>query len=200
MKLLIMISLTALVLLMGAQAVMAECFINGTISASDNPDPEGPTWMYTMVITWDTGNNFSLSHANLLMDAEGGTCLCQDFLQAVSWDDPIGSSDGYPGGCTVDYQGFLECGGDPSIPDVEGILLKFEPIGGGCEPGPTGTATFTFFSNLPPSPIDDSVLSVVDKHARQSCLGYLTGDFPAMSCDPVGNEDSSWGQMKGMFR
>ena len=36
------------------------------------PIPWGPDWMYTMVITWDTGNNYSLSHANLLLDVDGG--------------------------------------------------------------------------------------------------------------------------------
>jgi hypothetical protein len=193
--------LMALFMLMfGAQAAVAECFIGGTITASSNPDPQGPTWMYTMTFTWDTGNTYSLSHANLLMDIYGGTCLCQDFVDALSWEDPIGSSDGVPDDCQVDYQGFLECDGDPSIPGEEGIILKFEPIEGNCEPGPTGTATFVFYSDLPPTPINEEILSAVDKNANEYCFGFLTGDFPAMECDPVGNEGSSWGNLKGLFR
>jgi len=195
-----MISMTFLVLLFGAQAAMAECFIGGTISASPNPDLSGPTWMYTMVVTWDTGNNYSLSHANLLLDTAGGTCTCQDFSDALSWGSPVGSSDGTPAPCTVDYEGFLECSGDPSIPGVDGFLLKFEPIEEGCEPGPTGTGTFVFYSHLPPVPIDEEILSVVDKHALQYCFGHLSGDFPAMACDPVGVESSSWGNVKGQYR
>jgi hypothetical protein len=197
----IMIGIAMLTLVFGAQAVMADCFIGGTITASANPDPMGPIWMYTMVITWDTGNEYSLSHANLLMDAASGTCLCGDFLDALSWNDPAGSSDGYPMGCTVDYQAFLECEGDPSIPEVTGILLKFEPIYDEfCEPGPTGTGTFVFYSNLDPVPIDEEILSVVDKHAGEYCFGHMAGDFPNMPCDPVSNEDSTWGNLKGMFR
>lgn len=197
----ILIGLTTLAMVFGAQAAMAECFIGGTITAVSNPDPMGPNWMYTMVITWDTGNNYSLSHANLLMDIEAGTCVCQDFVAALSWDYPAGSSDGTPMPCTVDYEAFLECSGDPSIPEVEGILLKFEPIENEeCEPGPTGTGTFVFFSNLPPAPINEEILTVVDKHAQEYCFGYLTGDFPAMACDPVGAEKANWGGLKGLFR
>jgi len=201
MRKFVLIGMTMLTLVFCAQAVMAECFIGGTITASANPDPLGPVWMYTMVITWDTGNEYSLSHANLLMDAASGTCLCQDFLDALSWEDPAGSSDGYPAPCTVDYRAFLECDGDPSIPGVEGILLKFEPIEDEfCEPGPTGTGTFVFYSNLDPYPINEEILSVVDKHAGEYCFGYMAGDFPDMPCDPVDSEDSSWGNVKGLFR
>ena len=201
MKKLILIGVTMLALVFGAQAVMAECFIGGTITASANPDPLGPTWMYTMVITWDTGNEYSLSHANLLMDSAAGTCVCQDFVNVLFWDDPSGSSDGVPMGCTVDYQTFLECEGDPSIPGVDGILLKFEPIfDEACEPGPTGTGTFVFYSNLPPYPIDEEILSVVDKFAGEFCFGHMAGDFPTIPCDPVGDENSTWGNLKGLFR
>jgi hypothetical protein len=200
MNKMILIGVSTLALVFGAQAALAECFIGGTITADPNPDPQGPTWMYTVVISWDTGNNYSLSHANLLMDSSTGTCRCQDFMDALIWDDPAGSSDGTPMPCTVDYQAFLECEGDPSIPEVEGILLKFEPIEGDCEPGPTGTGTFVFYSNLPPYPINEELLSVVDKYSLEYCFGFLSGDFPTMVCDPVGNEDSNWGELKGMFR
>ena len=199
MKTKLFFTLTLLTLVFGVQSAQADCFIGGTITADSNPDPSGPTWMYTMVFTWDTGNNHSLSHANLLLDIAGGTCLCQDFMAAISWDDPVGYSDGYPDDCTVDYQGFLECGGDPSIPGFTDILLKFEPVEGECEPGPTGTGTFVFYSNLHPAPIDEDILSVVDKHSNEYCIGHLSGDFPAMACDPVSNEGSTWGNLKGLF-
>jgi len=201
MKTRILIGLTMMTLVFGAQVAVAECFIGGTITASDNPDPVGPIWMYTMEITWDTGNNYSLSHTNLLLDPGLGTCVCQDFMDALSWGDPIGSSDGYPMPCTVHYQGFLECDGDPSLPEVTGFLLKLEPIyDESCEPGPTGTGTFIFYSDLPPAPIDEEVLSSVDKNGQEHCLGFMSGDFPAIACDPLGSQDSSWGNLKGMFR
>ncbi|MEN8006019.1 MAG: hypothetical protein ABFS42_03350 [Candidatus Krumholzibacteriota bacterium] len=200
MKSKLLIGLTLLTMVFASQAAMADCFIGGTITASPNPDPLGPDWMYTMVITWDTGNAYSLSHANLLLDIAGGTCLCQDFNSAMSWASPIGYSDGVPPVCTVEYDGFMECGGDPSIPGIDGILLKFEPVEGECEPGPTGTATFVFYSNLGPYPIDEDILSVIDKAGLDSCTGSLSGDFPAMACDPVGVEDANWGSLKGLFR
>ena len=201
MKSRLLIGLTLLTMVFGAQAVMAQCYIGGTITASANTDPMGPNWVYTMEITWDTGNAYSLSHVNLLLDPGLSTCLCQDFMDALSWGDPIGSSNGYPEPCTVYYQGFLECEGDPSIPEVTGFLLKFEPIYDEfCEPGPTGTGTFIFYSDLPPAPIDEDILSIVDKFAGEYCFGNMSGDFPAMACDPVGAEESSWGNLKGLFR
>ena len=60
-----------------------------------------------------------------------------------------GSSNG-DGGCSVDYTATLECDGDPSIPNVSGILFKFEPIEGDCEPGNIGSGTIVFYSDLPP--------------------------------------------------
>lgn len=217
MKNKILIGISLLVLVLSAQAALAECSIDGTITASSNPDPTGPRFVYTLVVVWDTDSQYSLSHFNLLMDSETGTCTCQDFVDALSWGDPIGSSDGIPAGCTVDYRGYLECRGDPSIPGVGGILLKFEPIYQNvaipgmdgiqletaqeiCRPGPTGTGTFVFYSDLPPGTIDEDILSGVDKHGKQYCFGHMSGDFPAMACDPVGSEDTSWGALKGMFR
>jgi len=201
MKTKILIGMMLLVLSFGTQALAGDCFIGGTITASPNPDLMGPNWMYTMELSWDTGTNYALSHANLLLDPGLGTCTCADFQDALIWESPAGYSDGTPGGCQVDYEAYLECSGDPSIPGVDGFLLKFEPIeNGSCEPGATGTGTFVFFSNLPPAPIDEDVLSVVDKFALQYCFGHLSGDFPAMACDPVSSEESSWGNVKGMFR
>jgi hypothetical protein len=184
----------------GANLAMAQCSITGTITANATNYPGGPAWCYTMEFVWDTGTPFALSHANLLLDGAGGTCVCEDFSDALIWHDPVGTSDGTDG-CTVDYQAFLECSGDPSIPGVDGYLLKFEPIEQeGCEPSNTGTAVVVFYSNLAPAPIDEEILSIVDKHGLEYCFGGLSGDFPSMSCDPVGLESSTWGQIKGQYR
>lgn len=182
-----------------AQISTEDCLITGTITAEPSTDPSLPNWTYTMVMVWDTGSPYALSHADLLLDTATGTCVCQDFEDALIWPSIIGSSDG-EGGCTVDYGGFLECDGDPSIPGVDNILLKFEPLEDGCEPGATGTATYVFYSNLPPAPIDEDILSLVDKFALNYCFGNLSGDFPSMACDPVGLESSTWGQIKGQYR
>jgi hypothetical protein len=188
--------------LLGTQAAWADdCSISGTITASPTNSPGGPAWAYTLVMTWDTGTPYALSHANVLIDSADGTCMCSDLEDALSWNNPIGTSDGDPNGCIVSYEGFLECKGDPSIPGVEGILLKLEPIEDEfCEPGPTGTGTFVFYSDLPPAPIDEDILSIVDKYATQSCFGHLSGDFPGLACDPVSVDGASWGTLKGLFR
>jgi len=190
----------AVFVMTGAQLAFGQCDIHGTVEANANPDPMGPNWIYTLTVYWDTGGPYALSHMNLLMDIAGGTCNCADFVDAISWDHPIGYSDGDPS-CSVDYAGNLECDGDPSIPGVDNILLKFEPIEGmGCEPGTTGTATLYFYSDLPPAPIDEDILTLVDKFANDYCFGGLTGDFPAMACDPVPANRIPWGGAKGLYR
>lgn len=176
---------------------LAACDISGNISAAPNSDPMGPAWVYTAVITWDTGSQYALSHLDLWLDIAGGTCSCSDFQQALSWGPVIGASGS---SCAVNYYGELNCSGDPSIPGVTGIVLKFEPVAGGCEPGTTGTGTFTFTSNLGPTAIDEDAITLVDKFARNYCFGSLTGEFPSMACNPVGAEGACWGAVKGMFR
>lgn len=199
MKKMITSIVLTLAVMMTAQLAFAECDISGTIVATPNPSLSGPAWVYTLTIDWDTGSQNALSHMDLLLDTSTGTCTCADFSDALSWDDPIGSSSGDPS-CTVDYTGGLECSGDPSIPGVDNILLKFEPIEEGCEPGVTGTATFVFYSNLGPAPVDEDILSLVDKFANNNCFGSLSGDFPSMSCDPVHTEGIGWGSLKGTFQ
>ncbi len=200
MKKLSMSLLLVLMMMTTAQFALAQCDISGTIEASPTTDPMWPAWTYTLTIYWDTGTPYALSHMDLLMDTATGTCTCADFMDAITWGDPIGYSDGDPS-CTVDYTGNLECNGDPSIPGVDNILLKFEPIEDmGCEPGTMGTATFVFYSHLGPAPIDEDILSLVDKFAGNSCFGSLSGDFPSMACDPVDTEKLEWGSVKGLFR
>ena len=200
MKKLMTAILMTLLVMTTAQLAFGQCSITGNIVANPSADPLDPDWTYTLTIDWDTGTPYALSHMDLLLDTAGGTCTCADFSDALTWADPIGYSNGDPS-CTVDYAGNLECDGDPSIPGVDHILLKFEPIEGmGCEPGTTGTATFTFYSDLGPAPIDEDILSLVDKFAGNSCFGTLSGDFPAMSCDPVTTDEVEWGGVKSLYR
>ena len=175
----------------------AACDISGSITASPNPDPLGPDWTYTAVINWDTGSRYALSHMGLWLDIAGGTCSCQDFQAAISFDSVIGQSGT---SCPVDYAGELNCQGDPSIPGVYGIVLKLNPNEEVCEAGTAGQGTFVFYSNLPPAAIDEDALTLVDKFGQDYCFGSLTGDFPSMPCDPVGTSDANWGSFKGMFR
>lgn len=184
---------------LSAGTAAAQCDISGNISAAPSGDPLLPSWEYTLTVVWDTGTAFALSHVDLLLDAVGGTCFCADFAANLFLVNPAGESDGV-GGCTVPYDVHLECSGDPSIPGADGILLKFEPQETDCEPANTGTATFVFYSDLGPVPVDEDILSVVDKHATQYCFGNLSGEFPGMACNPVPDAGAAWGSVKGQYR
>ena len=171
----------------------AVCNVDGHIEAEMIDDPGMPMYMYTLTVAWDMDSPHGLSHLDLVVDVEGGTCGCSDFADAITFGG--GSSDGVDN-CTVEYMTYLECGGDPSIPGVDGILFKFEPDEtDGCEPGPTGTGVFVFYSDLAPVPVNEDVIALVDKAGQESCTGTITGVFPAMSCDPVPSDGSSLGSL-----
>jgi len=180
---------------------VADCLIAGSVSAAPNPTPPGlGSWEYTLSVTWDTGTRYALSHFNLLIAHQGGNCNCQNLDQALNWLSPIGTSSGEPAGCSVTYEGFLNCNGDPSL-DITDLLLKFEPIeSADCEPSTTGQGTYTFFSDYPPAPISEPNLSLVDKFGQLVCYGPLTGVFPGLPCDPTATEARSWGSQKTTYR
>jgi hypothetical protein len=184
-----------------APMAMAACELSGHISASENTeDPSLGAWAYTLDVSWDTMTPYALSHLDLIIDLPGGTCLCSDVANGITFASPGGSTDGVPAPCTVEYDAFLECSGDPSIPGVQGILFKWEPIEGeGCEPGPVGTGSFTFYSDFPPYPVTEDMHLLILKANGDSCEGTITGFFPALPCGPVDAKGSSWSGVKGLY-
>jgi hypothetical protein len=198
-RLLTVAALGLLVLAAGATS-HAECTISGTITAEAVGHELG-LYRYTLYLTWDTDSVYGLSHIDLLLDTGLGACVCEDFANALAWEPLAGWSIGVPDGCMVDYEAFLECDGDPSIPGIGGILLKFEPIEDeSCEPGPIGSGTFLFYSDVAPEPIDADNLFLVNKHALFACEGQLTGEFPGLACDPVANSAADWTTIKRIFQ
>jgi hypothetical protein len=208
MKRFVNVALFALLALVAVHGTaQAQCTVGGDITAAMTTDPLLPDWEYTMTVTWDTGTMFGLSHFNLLVDLTGGTCECQEVMDSIMLVNPAGTGDGVtsgPGGgdpCTLDYNANWACDGDPSIPGVEGIIIKFEPDESlGCEPAPAGTVDVVFYSDLPPTPVDEDVLSMSDKAGLIYCFGTVTGVFPGLACDPVPNDTESWGGLKGLYR
>ena len=206
-KIVNVLAFTLIVLVATGGTAAAQCSISGNITAAETTDPTLPAWEYTLAVTWDTGTMFGLSHFNLLVDMTGGTCDCQEVMDGIEFMNPVGTTDGVtsgPGGgdpCTLDYEASWWCDGDPSIPGVEGIILKFEPDESlGCEPDVTGSLEVVFYSDLPPVPVDEDVISMSDKADLIYCFGNVSGVFPAMPCDPVPNEGSTWGGLKGEYR
>ncbi len=162
-----MIILTALSVLLIGPAARA-CEINGIIEADMNPDQNGlGIWKYTLTVTWDTDHH-GVSHIDLLVD-DGVNCDGQDLVDGLAFEDIVGTSDGDPSGCTVEYFALLEGNGDATHPDIDGPIIKFEYVEDqGCEPASTGTAVLCFYSDYPPGDIDEPNLFIADKHAQDS--------------------------------
>jgi hypothetical protein len=197
---LIFLTLAAAAVLVIPGVSLAACVVEGHIEAEMIDDSMLPDYMYTLTVTWDMDSPHGLSHLDLIVDMAGGTCSCSDFHEAIYFDAISGTSDGEYD-CTVEYLAEIECNGDPSIPGVDGILFKFEPIETeGCEPGPTGTGTFVFYSDLAPVPVAEELLALVDKAGQESCSGSLTGVFPGLACDPVPTVERSMDGLKSLFR
>jgi hypothetical protein len=178
----------------------ADCEIHGTVVSEPNTyDPSLGAWLYRLLVFWNTGSQYAMSHIDLLMDVENGHCDCTDLMQAIVWGDHIGSGLGDPLPCLLFYQGEILCNGDPSI-SAPGIMLKFEPLESEqCQPGPAGTATITFYSDFAPGTIAEPNLFLMDKYAGFVCQGPITGDFPSVPCNPVSAEATSWGLIKQLY-
>jgi hypothetical protein len=195
------IALSWIAILAWPAGAQAECSLTGHIEAVMDPShADLGLWRYTMTVTWDTGTRLGLSHFNLWLDETDQNCSCAEIDAALAWEEPVGSSTGEPHPCTVPFRGMLECKGDSSL-GIDGIIIKFEPIGGGdCEPGPQGEAVVTFYSDYAPASIALPNMYLMDKHGRLSCFGQVTGVFPGLPCDPTPIELQTWGGIKAIYR
>ncbi len=190
-------SLLLAVSLLTAGLAAADCSITGVITAEETNHPLG-MWTYTMTVDYLMDSGHGLSHLNLMVDAAGGTCTCDDIGSAVHFDTIAGSMN--QDGCEIDFSHELLCDGDPSM-GIGGILFKFEPFEAECgEPESMGTITVVFHSDMGPEPIDDEAVTLADKGGLEHCLGSLEGVFPGLDCDPVANQNLPLGSLKGIYR
>jgi len=179
---------------------VADCYIGGHCEAEINIDnPEIGVWKYTLTVEWDGEGTHALSHLDLLLGFGSHNCECDEFLFA--FDDPAGQSDGEYDWrcCTVYYEGFFECNGDPSIPGDEGEIIKFEPYEEDCEPGKAGTGVFTFYSDWQPEEVETPNQLLLYKFGQLYCYGELTGELPVLGCEHVAADPSSWGEVKSQY-
>jgi hypothetical protein len=203
----IRVSTTALLLLSIASVpVFAEvldgCVFTGTSTAVLNEgDPDLGAYRYCVDVSWDTGNPFALSHADVLLALVDCPCACEEFpfgsteVAGVS----TGYSEQYETICNVDYLAEYLCEGDPSIDETENNpLVKFEPIeeSGSCAPTNQGEGTFCFYSDWPPRPVDGDLL--VLKAGQTICFGHLTGELPECYCRSHVLPET-WGTVKKLF-
>jgi hypothetical protein len=198
MKIMNAVLILALTALMTPALASADCLISAEISAQQTNNALG-AYEYTMDFTWDMDTQYGLSHFNLMVDAAGGTCGCDDISDFIFFDTIAGTSSG-DDACSVDYNATLECTGDPTIPNVDGILFKFEPVEADCEPGNIGSGTIVFYSDLAPANVDEEVIAMSDKGAHVYCYGTISGVFPALACNPVATETLSFGSLKSIYQ
>ena len=194
-----MIALTFALLTLAASAALAApaaCSIEGQITAGPAGLSDPAPFVYTLTVTWDTGNRYALSHFEVFLDESN--CACEDLSLALIIPDPAGESSSPESG-PVSYASWVECNGEPSL-GLDGQFLKFEPLPGEMdEPGTTGTGTFSFYSHYPPAPVAPLNLFLSDKNGQYSCQGTLTGVFPALPCDPTGTTPLTWGSLKSQY-
>lgn len=193
MKDCLIISLVAMALAAASvPRAYAQPCVAGTITAEyQNSGPFAGLYQYTAVLTWDTPQGLS----NITIDCGFDQCPEPVCLQTFMFDTPAGSSSG-EGGCTVDYYGEFNCGGNPSI-DVTWPIIKWDALGE-CQPKDMGTATLIFYTNMGPQS-GTSMPVVLIKNGLNVCDGFITGDCPAPPCI-VPTEDATWGKVKARFR
>jgi hypothetical protein len=178
----------------------AECILSGTGTGIPNPDdPALGAWKYCVDISWDTGVPYALSHADVILLLEDCMCVCEDFPFGSA--DTAGTSTGVANGgdsCTVYYSAEFNCYGDPSIPDLDVPIVKFEPYESDCEPAPLGTGSYCYYSDWPPAEITEPESLLALKAGQTFCYGDLTGVLPGCQCN-VRMRAVAWGTVKVLF-
>ncbi len=191
----------ASVTLAGAPAValLTDCnSVSMTVTVSG---PNAGVYTYTVTGCWDVGQT-ALSHNDVLLMLGDCPCICDPGL--FSFPDPAGTSTGEDetgAACTVNYIGEFLCAGDPAIPpELQMPAVKFEPAAGQtCQPTTSGCGTWTFYSLLAPGPDVVHSDAFVIKHGGDACTGDVSGPLPECNC-PTAVEQSSWGNVKGLYR
>lgn len=186
------------ILALAAAPAAADRFIGGSSTAEPNPDePSWGEWKYTIEISWDNSEaGHGLSHLDVLFGFESQVCCDENFY---TFPETVGSSDGEPDGCVVNYYAELNCSGDPSIEGDEGALIMFQPYESeDCEPGVTGTGAFVFYSDFGPLPVDEPNERLIFKAAGDACYGSLGGELP-LDCETVAAGLLHWGTVKTQF-
>ena len=172
-----------------------------TVTAAPSNDPGFlGLYKYTVTGNWNV-NQYGLSHIDFFLALKNLECICDP--RVVKFPLPAGTSTGMNAGgaCVSTYDGVYNCKGDPSIPaELRAPTIKFDPPNGTtCEPGVSGSGTWTFYSPFPPAPFSVYADGVAIKHGQQVCTGNLAGQMPMGDCTTPA-QAMSWGGVKGLYR
>ncbi|MBU0742649.1 hypothetical protein KKG45_03090 [bacterium] len=186
------------ILLVATSAAADDALLYGTImAAAARPDAPGD-WRYEMRVTWENNSPFALSHFNLKLD-DGTNCNDEDIRSYLIWNSPAGVARCFGVNAAIYFDAVLEMGGDPSL-GIDVPLIKYEPNDmSEIRPGPNGVGVFVFWSNLPPWPIDRPNVLLSEKFGQLHSFGQMDGVFPALPCDPIATDQSSWGAVKAGY-
>jgi len=173
-----------------------DCCATGSAWLSTDPGTEG-YWKYCYEFSW-TGLPHGVSHLDVFLLLDECACVCMPGYFAFA--DTVGSGPGGNGEpCTVYYYGFFECYGDPSI-GVDTPLIKFEPYDDHCEPDTDGTAYLCFYSVAAPVPAGTYSDVIAIKFGQESDTGHLEGVLPSCDTDASATDNTSWGNVKALYR
>ncbi len=194
-----LILMSLLMLALGAVAAQAEdARIFGTIMAHEAEPGARGNWRYDLRVTWRNADPAGPSYLNLRLD-DGGNCTESDILSYLHWDSPAGTAHFYDVNGAVYFDAELLMEGDPSL-QIHVPVLRYTPRADSqVRPAPDGTAVFTFWSDLPPWPIDQPNDLLSEVFGGDHAFGDILGVFPGLPCDPITAEESDWGEVKARY-
>lgn len=187
------------ILVFGSVSALADdAELSGSIVAYEAAPGARGVWHYDMRITWRNHVPAGLTNLNLKLD-DGGNCSDEDILAYVMWDTPAGVAHFFDVNAAVYFDAELLMQGDPTL-QIQEPIIRFAPNADSeVRPGPNGTAVFTFWSNLPPWPIDQPNDLLSEIFGLDYTFGRIEGVFPALPCDPIATEAASWGAVKARY-
>jgi hypothetical protein len=180
-------------------AAQAGSWIRGEITAHEACFEALGEWRYELRIEWYNESGRDMSHFNLSL-GQGTECDENDVTGEIFFLPLAGYL--YRGGHTLPVACYAEyeMRGDPSL-GITDPLLKFEPCMYMQRPvGESGSGKVLFWSDHPPADILMPNQFLSEKFGLDGITGEVTGVFPGLPCDPVGNETMDWGHLKATYR
>ncbi len=189
---LVFVAVVASLLFVSVPSASAQCLTGNITAELQTSGPFVGLWKYTLQLSWLTDQGLS----NVTLNCGFGDCPEEACLETYAFDTPAGTSDGVPAPCDVDYEGEFNCMGNPSI-GFDFPVIKWDALDtGNCEPGMSGTASLSFYTNLPPV-TNGSMSVILVKNGLNICQETVTGMAPAICSVPSHSID--WGAIKAKY-
>lgn len=175
-------TLAAGLLVLAHAPAAATNFIAGTSEVEITADPGfSGLYKYTVQVNWDLHNG-GHDGSHFYVRLGGLTETCEP--NTLAFADPAGNAPGEDNGmpCDALLDGHYFCKDLPWFPHFDQIAFaKFEQQDDNCQLPAEGSATFVFYTALPPGVPGEHRYAVAVRQGFRVAIGHVDGPLPGLS-------------------